>query len=356
MYLSTKFDRLLIIDSVNLIANAYKSIFLVYKSKISGYIDMSTISHLEIPDILTDVLSTVKLTGKIFCCSELSAPWAMDIPQSNFAHFHVVERGGGWLKIKDSDQATSLATGDLVIVTTGSGHIISDSLATIPVKLDELLKHKKPSCNQIEYGGGGIKTHLICGSFYFNNFLSNPLLKVLPPLIHLRSSQEKMADWLESTLKMLAYEASNFKPGNQTILTKLIDIIFIQAIRSWLEQNPQSIGWLTALSDEQIASAIGKMHQEPAKNWNVNNLATQVGMSRSLFAAKFTSLVGKPPLSYLTDWRMYLATIELREKNSSVSQTAFKVGYESEAAFSKAFKRHFGFPPSTYKKNANTQP
>jgi AraC-like DNA-binding protein len=313
---------------------------------------MSIINQLETQDILTDVLSTLKLTGKIFCCSELSAPWAMDIPQSDFAHFHVIERGSGWLKIKNSGQTISLASGDLVIVTTGSGHIISDSPETAPIALSEILKQKKSGCNQIEFGGGGIKTHLICGSFHFNNLKSNPLLTVLPALIHVRSSQSKMADWLESTLKMLAYEANSSKPGNQTILTRLIDIIFIQAIRAWLEQQSGvAVGWLAALSDHQIGAAIGKMHQMPNQNWSVSSLATQVGMSRSLFAARFTTLVGKPPLSYLTYWRMHLAISILMERKTSVGEVALKVGYESEAAFSKAFKRYFGLSPSFYKKN-----
>lgn len=315
---------------------------------------MPIINQLETPDILTDVLNTLKLTGKIFCCSELSTPWAMDIPQSDFAHFHVIERGAGWLKIKNSGEAISLASGDLVIVTSGNGHTISDSLETVPIALNDLLKHKKSGCNQIEYGGGGVKTRLICGAFHFDNRSSNPLLNILPPLIHVRSTQSKMADWLESTLRMLAYEANHSELGNQTILTKLIDVIFVQAIRSWLEQEPKHIGWLTALNDPQIALAIGKMHQTPNENWSVASLAREVGMSRSLFSAKFSALVGKPPLTYLTNWRMHLAATELMEGRSNVSETAIKVGYESEAAFSKAFKRHFGFSPNVYKKKAIT--
>jgi AraC-like DNA-binding protein len=317
------------------------------------------VSQLETPDILTDVLSTLKLTGKVFCCSELSVPWAMDIPESNFAHFHVIERGGGWLKVKATNQAISLASGDLVIVLNGSGHIISDSPETKPVSLNELLKHKKAACNLIEYGGGGIKTKLICGSFHFNNLVTNPLLTLLPDLIHVRSSQARMGDWLESTLKMLSYETHNSRPGNQTILTRLIDIIFVQAIRCWIEEQTESSGWLGALRDNQISAAIGKIHQSPNENWTVALLASEVGMSRSLFASKFTTLVGEPPLSYLTRWRMHLAASMLFENKTNVSQTALKVGYESEAAFSKAFKRYFGQSPSFYKqeklKNQVTQ-
>lgn len=311
---------------------------------------MSIVNQLHSNDVLTEVLSTLSLKGNIFCCSDLSAPWAMDLPKTDFAHFHVLERGSAWLKLKNSNQTIALASGDLVIVTYGEGHIISDSPETPPVALDQILQQRRSSCNVIEYGGNGIKSRLICGSFQFDRSTLSPLLAILPPLIHIQSNQGQMADWLESTLKMLAYEARNLKPGSQTILSRLIDIIFVQALRAWLEEQTELAGgWLGALRDSQIGTSISLIHQDPGQNWSVATLANQVGMSRSLFAARFTTLVGEPPLAYLTRWRMHLAATTLAKEKATMTTVANSVGYESEAAFSKAFKRYFGISPSSYR-------
>jgi len=158
-------------------------------------------------------------------------------------------------------------------------------------------------------------------------------------------------EWLEPTLKMLAYEARHPRPGSETLIARLIDIILVQAVRLWVEEQPHNQGgWLGALRDPQIGSVLGLIHREPQKNWSVSSLAREVAMSRSIFAAKFSSLVGEPPLTYLTRWRLWQASKLLAEGNLSVGETALRVGYDSEAAFSRAFKRHFGHSPLTHRR------
>jgi AraC-like DNA-binding protein len=302
-------------------------------------------------DALTDVLNMLKPRGRVFCVSEMSAPWAMSLPASGYAHFHVIERGGAWLRVEGAKQSTPLASGDLVIVPHGNGHALADSPKTKPVPINRLIKGKADSTSLLRHGGGGAKTLMTCGSFQFEGGDNNPLLAVLPPLIHIPSGHARLEEWLEPTLKMLAHEARRPRPGSETLIARLIDIILVQATRVWVEEQPHDQGgWLGALRDPQIGAALGLIHREPQRNWSVSALAREVAMSRSIFAAKFSSLVGSPPLTYLTHWRLWQASRLLAEGSLSVGEVALRVGYESEAAFSKAFKRHIGQSPLAYRR------
>jgi AraC-like DNA-binding protein len=312
---------------------------------------MRAATCLEKPDALTDVLDMLKPRGRVFCCSEMSAPWGMRLPGDGYARFHVIEHGGAWLSMEGAKQATPLVSGDLVIVPHGNGHDLADSPKTKPVPVDRLIKGKADSFNLLQHGGGGLQTLMTCGSFQFENSGHHPLLALLPPLIHIPSGHGQLAEWLEPTLKMLAHEARNPRPGAQTLITHLIDIIFVQAVRAWVEARPHDQGgWLGALRDPQIGVALGLIHREPQRDWRVSTLAHEVAMSRSIFAAKFSSLVGEPPLTYLTRWRLWQAARLLTEERLSVGEAAQRVGYESGAAFSKAFKRQFGQSPLAYRR------
>jgi len=315
---------------------------------------MAKLTSLEQADALTDVLKTLKLRGRVFCCSELYAPWAMSLPTSDYAHFHVVERGSAWLQLADENQPRPLASGDLVIVPHGRGHVLSDNPKTRPKPLSQLIKSGTGGtggCYLMEFGGGGALTQMICGSFQFDNDLRSPLRSILPALIHLRHEQSRLSEWLEPTLRMLAHEARQPRPGSETLISRLLDIIFVQALRAWIVSEPQeSGGWLGALRDPQIGTALGLMHREPERAWSVDSLAQAVSMSRSPFAAKFSALVGEPPLTYLTRWRMHLASSLLTSERLNVGEVAERIGYQSDAAFSKAFKRHFGYSPLTMKR------
>jgi AraC-like DNA-binding protein len=312
---------------------------------------MAVLTHPENADVLTDVLKTLKLRGRVFCSSELSAPWAMSLPTSDYAHFHVVERGGAWLQLADEKQPRPLASGDLIIVPHGRGHVLSDHPKTRPTPLAQLIKGGQGGCHLMEFGGGGALTRMICGSFQFDNEARSPLRSILPPLIHLNHAQNRLGEWLEPTLKMLALEARQPQPGSETLISRLLDIIFVQALRVWIASEPQSSGgWLGALRDPQIGAALSLMHREPGRAWSVDSLAQAVSMSRSPFAARFSALVGEPPLTYLTRWRMYLASSLLAGERLNVGEVAARIGYQSDAAFSKAFKRHFGYAPLTVKR------
>jgi AraC family transcriptional regulator, alkane utilization regulator len=301
-------------------------------------------------DLLTEILNSVRLQGRIFSSSELSAPWSLELPPTGNAYFHVIERGGGWLRLKGEETATRLSSGDLVVLPHGQGHFIGDHPRTPPLTLDEFLRLTDEQ-GQPKWSGNGTLTRLICGSFHFEDMVNNPLLKLLPTVLCIRGGQGRAEDWLESTLRHLAYEARNSKAGSQIMVTRLTDLIFVQAVRAWLGEQPENKGgWLGALKDKQIGAALSLMHREPNRDWSVAALAAEVAMSRSKFAEKFKSLVGETPLAYLTRWRMRLAASFLSDPNLSIGEIAGRVGYESEPSFSQAFKRQYGVPPSMYRR------
>lgn len=304
------------------------------------------------PDALTDVLSSLRLNGRVFSYSELSAPWALELPPSTFAYFHVVERSGGWLRLKGEKEWRPLAGGDLVVIPHGGGHVVGSDTKTKPMTLKEFLRLRREG-GLVKHGGGGPETHLVCGLFEFENGLDNQLIALLPRCIHIHDPRDYPAGWLESTLRQLIHEARDTRPGSEIMVTRLTDLIFVQAVRAWLADQPEDeAGWLGALRDKQIGKALGLMHHDPAKNWTVESLADTVSMSRSKFAARFKRLVHEPPLAYLSRLRLNLAAALLMEESLSVGEVAQRVGYDSDTAFSSAFKRRYGTAPGAYRTRA----
>jgi len=302
-------------------------------------------------DVFASVLETVRLASRVFCRSQLSAPWAMTLRAGDFAHFHVVERGGAWLRLEGSPDAVALAGGDLVIVPHGHGHTLASAESAIAVPLDSIPREQVGGHYVLRHGGGGAETQMICGAFEFDRSMDNPLLGILPEVVHVHSGQA--GEWLEPLLRLLAAEARRPSPGSSAVVARLGDIIFVQAVRVWLASQPEGAGgWLGALRDKRIGAALASIHREPARSWSVRSLAEVAGMSRSPFAARFREYVGEPPLSYLARWRMQLVAASMRDGRLNLRQMAEQAGYESEAAFSKAFKRHLGVSPSEYRRNA----
>lgn len=307
----------------------------------------------EAGDVLTAVMDAVRLRSRVFCRSELKAPWGMALRRSGDAHFHVVERGGCWLRLQ-GERPLALAGGDLVVIPHGTGHTLTDSPKTRARPLEQLAagRTSEAGCLVMRGGGDGAETSLVCGSFRFERPEAHPLLGLLPPLVHIRPAQRGAAEWLEATLRFLAWETRQAGPGTETIVSRLTDVIFVQVLRAWIESLPQgSGGWLGALRDPHVGKALGLLHRSPERDWTNASLAAEVGLSRSRFAARFTALVGEPPLAYLTRWRMEKAAGQLQEGPLGLAEIAASVGYQSEAAFSKAFRRRFGQPPGAYRKS-----
>src|SRR5262245_10714294 len=313
---------------------------------------MSAANKAEHPDALAHVLTALNGDCQVYWYNELDPPWGLVLPPSEFAYLHVLERGGGIIRLKDEGVERPVLSGDLVILPHGGGHAIADSARTSPQSLDEFIRlSRKNSFDQMRQAS----TRLICGKFLFENNTLNPLLPLLPTVIHIRGEGGKTDEWLESTLKLLAYEARMPRAGSKEIISRLTGVIFMHVMRSWLEQQPEARGgWFQALRDPQIAAALAAIHRDPSRPWSVATLAVEAGMSRSSFAARFTSLLGVPPLTYLNDWRLHLAAGLLKRGHLAVSQIAERTGYASETSFSKAFKRRFALAPGQYRRSSAT--
>lgn len=305
-------------------------------------------------DVLADVLDSLKLRGRFFCRCELSAPWALGFAAGVFAHFHVIEQGTCCLQLQGEANPVALEGGDLLLVIPrGHSYQLSDDPRTPPIPLTDIVGNSQGGLRAvIRHGAGGAETKLICGAFEFQGPQAAASLAVLPRWIRVPKRERHANEWLNETVRFLSRETREPSIGSETITTRLIDVMFVEAIRTWLKDQPEgSAGWLGALRDPAIGTALGLVHKTPEKPWTVPSLAAEVGMSRSPFAARFTALVGQAPMSYLKSWRLQLAAKLLQNQALSLSSIAEQVGYESMPAFSRVFKREFGVAPGQYRRS-----
>lgn len=305
-------------------------------------------------DVLTNVLNELHLQSTLYCRSELRDPWALYFASTKVATFHVIDRGACWLLLDDQAEPVALSSGDLIVLPHGAGHRIGTTPAT-PLLATIQLDQDVPVECEVQRFSEAPQTVLLCGLFDFAHENGHPLLALLPPLLHIKGEQGRAAAWLDTTLRFLAVEAGSSTPGAATLVRRLADILFIQAIRTWvMQEHSEARGWLGALRDPQIGAALSAIHHELANPWTVEALATRVAMSRSAFAARFSALVGEGPLQYLTRWRMRAAARLLSAGRLGVGEVAQHVGYVSEIAFSKAFKRTLGVSPGAYRRASRT--
>jgi AraC-like DNA-binding protein len=293
----------------------------------------------------------VRMNGAFYARSELTAPWGMTLPpMPGYMWFHV-PTSGRVLLVTDGAE-TELRPGDFTLVPHGEGHgLLSEPGAPAPGILDIERESVSDRYELIRHGGGGAPTTLICGAVRFDHPAARSLVEILPRTIHLESVGSPRLEWMQSTLRLMALEAGELRPGGEAVITRLADILVVQAIRSWLETDPAAeSGWLGALQDRQIGRAIALIHREPERRWTVASLAHELAMSRSAFAARFTELVGEPVMQYVARWRMQVALSALRDEGATVGELASRLGYRSEAAFARAFKRVMGFAPGSVRR------
>jgi AraC-like DNA-binding protein len=300
-------------------------------------------------DPLGETLHMLRLTGTLYCRSELTAPWGVDLPPfEGCMMFHVVTAGRCWLEV-EGEEPRLLQQGSLALVPHGHGHCVRSDATADAKPLFEIPVEKVSDRYEImRYGGAGELTQLTCGVVRFDHVAAQQLIALLPRVLQIDTWDDEDGSWLQSTLRFISREARTLRPGGETVITHLADILIIQAIRSWIDSAPEAdSGWLAALRDDQVGSALAAIHREPDKNWTVAMLAKAVGMSRSGFSARFTHLVGEPAMRYLTRWRMQLARLQLQETSEPLVVLADRLGYRSEAAFCRAFKREFGVAPGS---------
>lgn len=308
-------------------------------------------------DVLSDALEAIHVRSSLSGRLELTAPWGIYLePQS--PGFFVITRGACWFDMVGLAAPIQISGGDFVLLPHGVRHSLRDSPTTPAVSAERLFQgcpqsRKCQPGGVFEYGGGGALTTVVGGKIEFENGFANPLLRALPPMIHIRGDATPVP-WLEAGLRFIAMEMLSGGPGAATIVNRLADILFVQAIRTHALESGAAHGWLRALSDPQIGMALSLIHDQLGTPWTVESLAAQVGMSRSAFAARFMAFVEEPPLAYLTRLRMLRASKLLRTSEDTIAIVASKVGYNAEAAFSKAFKRWLGTAPGAYRRDAST--
>jgi AraC-like DNA-binding protein len=307
-------------------------------------------------DVLTDALEAIHMKSVIHGRLELTAPWGVRIDAGR-SGFLVVTRGTCWMEVAGADEPFQLAGGDYVLLPGGQAHVLKDSPSTPARPAAEVFGGARSAggmgCQPggiHHYGGGGALTTIVGGCFFFEGERKSPLVESLPPVVHVKGDGGPSVQWLETSLQFVASEMALGLPGAETVVSRLADILFVQAVRSHLVQAGETRGWLRALVDPQIGAALSLIHERPQDAWTVQSLAERVAMSRSAFAARFADLVEEPPLTYVARWRMDKASRLLRTTRASIGEIAGKVGYDAEAAFSKAFKRWMGMPPGAYRR------
>jgi AraC-like DNA-binding protein len=302
------------------------------------------------PDLLSEVLQDFRLTANSYGRCELKRPWGISFPPQPQARFHFVVSGSCWLR-PPKRAWQELHAGDVVLLPRGAGHAMGSDARGRLRPLDEMpLEEIGERTYAMHAGGDGATTVLVCCSVGFGQPAAHPLLELMPPLLLIRGGA--LTDpVLPTLLDVMASEVLERRVGAATLMARLADVVILRVIRAWVESRTDDIdGWLAAMRDERIGRALAAIHQKPGESWSVESLAAVAGASRSIFSERFAKLVGMPPARYVARWRMHVASGWLENERASVGEVASRLGYESEAAFSRAFKRFVGVPPSTLRR------
>jgi AraC-like DNA-binding protein len=296
-------------------------------------------------DVLSQVLTLIRLRGELVYSARLRAPWSITFPKGA-AHFYFVETGTMWVKTL-SAEPIAISQGDMLLLPHGAGHLICDNPATQPEEIGNLIDgHFDRDKSVLDYGGDGIPARIIGGLFHFEGGSLAAIMAALPLVVHIPSEEGKTPDWLYALTHFLVRESHEVEPGSSLMISRLIDLLVIRTLRTWAANQTRPSSWVGALGDERIGRALSAIHAAPYHPWTVEGLAGISAMSRSIFAERFTARVGESPLHYVKRLKLTLAADMLASGGLRVTQAAERIGYASDAAFSRAFKAQFGYAPS----------
>jgi AraC-like DNA-binding protein len=306
------------------------------------------------------------LTGGVFLHADFFAPWCMAAriapehctpalgPASHLIPYHYVVEGDFRIRVDGVDgEDLMIGAGEVVLLPRNDPHLMGSDLSLPPVAGSDIIQPPKDGgLFSIHHGGAGGRTRMICGFLGCASAEGNPVISTLPPLLKLDAEHGGAAEWVRSTFRYAAEEVSAGRPGSETVLAKLSELLFVEAVRCYAEELPDGqTGWLAGLRDSHVARALALLHRDISRRWTVDDLGREVGLSRSALADRFIRLIGVPPMHYLASWRMQVATQRLRNTSASLAQVAEIVGYDSEAAFSRAFKKVVGTAPATWRRS-----
>jgi AraC-like DNA-binding protein len=320
-------------------------------------------------DAFSEILSGVTLNGALFFSAEFSAPWGLSVPASNAmttvrvpdAHlilYHFVIDGSAIVQLPDGP-SIELVPGDVVVFPHGNPHVMSSfkgARAPFP-NYGMTDKVKARDLSPLRAGGGGQVSRFVCGYMSCDSGLSRPMLSGLPPVFKVNIRTDRSGHWLENSIMHLVDEAASGHIGSEAMLAKLSEALFVDTLRRYVAGLPdQQGGWLAGARDPVVGRSLGLLHSRVAHPWTIASLADEVGISRSALVERFARYLSEPPMAYLTRWRLQLAARSLERTSRGVAEIAAGVGYESEAAFNRAFKREFGQPPGRYRSDRKNSP
>ena len=302
-------------------------------------------------DLLTDVMEQVRLEAPVFFTSDLAAPYGISVVREGRAPFYAVRSGACYLKVGQRAERRVLA-GDFVLLPGGAPHVVRSGPKAGVVPFDQwVATHAMDHRGFIRHKGSGPRTRVTGGFFSAQALKVNPLFAALPPVIHLRGTDPHVRQWLQPTLAFIDAEIAHDQQGARTVLRRMADVLFIQAVRAYIAgQDRRTRGWLRGLTDRRIAKALAAIHEHYAEPWTLDALAREAGMSRTALAVTFKELVGESPMAYLQRWRITRAANALRSEGLSLTRAAEAVGYRSDLVFAKAFKRETGESPGRYRR------
>jgi AraC-like DNA-binding protein len=314
-------------------------------------------------DVLSDVLRAIRLTGAVYFDLELSSPWVAEAPpgtellkfvmpgSDRLIEYHLIARGSCWGH-RIGDEPIRLREGDIIVFPQGDPHVLSSypGMRAEP-DMSAFVQRAEPLPWVFETGGGGSeRARVICGFLGCDDRPFNPLLTALPNVMHVPAASRPSTSWLRPVIETAVNESRQARAGSENVLARLSELMFVQVVREHLEGLPAGQGgWLAALRDPVVSKALAALHGAPAQDWTLESLAHEVGVSRSALADRFATTAGQPPMQYLASWRMQLAS-RLLVDGAAVADVATQVGYESEAAFSRSFKRIVGVPPGEWRR------
>jgi len=317
-------------------------------------------------DVLSDVLRLIQMEGGVFLHAEFSAPWCIrvhptpedcgplltDVDALVLYHY-VVE--GEMNVVMEGEPALRIGSGEAVMFPRNDEHLLGSDLGLQPVGTRNIIRVSADGrLSEIRHGGGGARTRIVCGFLGCRLVDGNPLMATLPSVLRVDTRSGTAAAWIQSSLAFAADEIAVGRAGTDLVLAKLSELLFVEALRRYIDELPSAQrGWLAGCKDPAVARALSLMHAGVSEHWTVERLAREVGMSRSVLAERFADCLGEPPMHYLAKWRLHVAAERLRGTHMPMARIAEQVGFESEEAFSRAFKRQFGLPPATWRRRAD---
>ena len=304
-------------------------------------------------DVLNDILDTLDLKGALYFRTDFSPPWSVTVPDlGQAARFHLVVQGSCHVEFPSGDVA-DLGPGDMILIPRGSSHVLADRSGRAAPALETVLQHAGydgEGALVLGEGDPNASTQMVCGHFTFRNGADHPLLRALPDYLVTTASARARQPWLDETLHLVTRRMFSDEIGSAAVVTRLSEVVFIELLRGGIGETSRLKPILEAFRDRQIGRALRLIHAEPAAPWTVERLASEVAMSRSRFAERFSELIGVGPMRYLADWRLQKALSLLNDPRCRVQQIASETGYRSPAAFTRAFAKKFGAPPTEYRR------